>query len=571
MDLGSGFQFPTDVQRSSDPTTGYENFPDLPYYLRVRFFHDPVNHRLGFRGFNYSPHDGGSGALLVNIMSLRERGIIESLDASADPNFRKAVDSLYRVTRNPNGLDLTGDGSPDDSLLIGLTQQVTTNGSTITTNIVRENLGSNPKALTAGQPLPDSSTPRPYGVRFDGTAGSRMAIGQNYANVTNNFTIDFWVKPEHSQPDTPEETSGIVDRSEGDQFVVYPTQGGEAYGANHAGVGVAVGTDRISVFEHTDNVLCSLLVYPVALSGWHHVAVVYENSTPTLYLDGVQVRTGLISPRIVHPSADLASVDAAWGNYGAFAGTVTDLHIWNEVRQPADIVLSFGQKLTGNEPGLAGLWRLDEGAGAIAHDRSPAAHDGVLGGGYSWTEGTGVAGRYVVVAENNDPSLPGLPVGLHVIQIGNPLTRGNLVVIQPDNVLDERVTIRHSADFRRPTVQLYVPVVLSSGRWASGSYADACYDKRHHYQPWQMGSLPSHADGWHRSERYYFGLRPTLGPNYALRYFLCHAIWLRGEQWRNQLERLGRGSLRHRNSARHVRTWLDQTRAGWHQLVRAAQ
>jgi hypothetical protein len=185
----------------------------------------------------------------------------------------------------------------------------------------------------------------------------------------------------------------------------------------------------------------------VTLSGWHHVAVVYENSTPTLYVDGAAVRTGQASPRIVHPSADVASANAPWGNYGAFLGSVTDLRIWNLARQPEDIVLNFGAVLTGTEPGMAGLWRFDEGTGTTVHDSSSPAHNGTLAGGYSWTPGTGLAERYVVVAENNDPSLPGLPVGLHVIQIGNQLTRGYLALIQPDNVLDERVTIRHSADF----------------------------------------------------------------------------------------------------------------------------
>src|SRR5262249_155929 len=251
-----------------------------------------------------------------------ERGVIENLDASADPGFRKAVDTLYRVTRNPNGISLT-DGTPSDALLVGLTTEVVTNGTTVTTNIVRENLGGGPKARTTGQPRPDRGTPRPFGVRFDATQGGGMAVGTNYASITNNFTIEFWVKPEGTQRDTPEATGGILGINSGDQYAVYPTQGGPSYGVNHAGVGVAVGTDRISVFEHTDNVLCTPLVYPAALSGWHHVAVVYENSTPTLYLDGAAVRTGQASPRIVHPSADVASVNASWGNYGAFVGSVT--------------------------------------------------------------------------------------------------------------------------------------------------------------------------------------------------------------------------------------------------------
>ena len=49
---------------------------------------------------------------------------------------------------------------------------------------------------------------------------------------------------------------------------------------SNAGAGISVGTNGISVFEHGDNYLPSLLVYDVPLTGWDHVVVVYENKSP---------------------------------------------------------------------------------------------------------------------------------------------------------------------------------------------------------------------------------------------------------------------------------------------------
>ncbi|ETR70181.1 MAG: hypothetical protein OMM_09003 [Candidatus Magnetoglobus multicellularis str. Araruama] len=55
---------------------------------------------------------------------------------------------------------------------------------------------------------------------------------------------------------------------------------------------------------------------------------------------------------------------------------------------------------------------------------------------------------YVVLAENNLSSLGDLPVALHIIKIDKDETyRGSIKVIDSDNVFDEKITLRHTADF----------------------------------------------------------------------------------------------------------------------------
>jgi probable HAF family extracellular repeat protein len=152
------FQFPTSVRRETEISTGNEIFPDLPFQLRVRLFYDPVNRWLGFRGFNYVPPAGGATLTLLNVMNQREREQIVGLNKeSGGEEFENLITTLYRKTRNPNDLDLDRDGKPDDSLLIGLTRQVITNGNSTVTTFVGEPLGDGPKALTVGQPLPTNT------------------------------------------------------------------------------------------------------------------------------------------------------------------------------------------------------------------------------------------------------------------------------------------------------------------------------------------------------------------------------------------------------------------------------
>ncbi|HMO64787.1 MAG TPA: hypothetical protein PKE47_06130, partial [Verrucomicrobiota bacterium] len=57
------------------------------------------------------------------------------------------------------------------------------------------------------------------------------------------------------------------------------------------------------------------------------------------------------------------------------------------------------------------------------------------------------AAGYVTVVENDDPALGGLPVTLHVLRVEGGPVRGDLKVVQSDNVFDEKLTLRHSADF----------------------------------------------------------------------------------------------------------------------------
>ena len=55
---------------------------------------------------------------------------------------------------------------------------------------------------------------------------------------------------------------------------------------------------------------------------------------------------------------------------------------------------------------------------------------------------------WVTVAENNDPSMGGSPVTLHVIKVDrNERYRGAIKTILSDNVFDENVVLRHTGDF----------------------------------------------------------------------------------------------------------------------------
>ncbi|QTA80022.1 Immunoglobulin like fold-containing protein [Desulfonema limicola] len=54
---------------------------------------------------------------------------------------------------------------------------------------------------------------------------------------------------------------------------------------------------------------------------------------------------------------------------------------------------------------------------------------------------------YVTLAENNHPDMGDLPVALHIIKVKNEKYRGAIKAVYSDNVFDEKITMRHTADF----------------------------------------------------------------------------------------------------------------------------
>ena len=88
------------------------------------------------------------------------------------------------------------------------------------------------------------------------------------------------------------------------------------------------------------------------------------------------------------------------------------------------------------------------------NDGNPEPYEG-LGKGKALTAGNAADTGYITVVYNNDPSLGGLPVSLQVIKVGceknqkgeDSTYRGNLLVVESDNLFDEKLTLRHTGDF----------------------------------------------------------------------------------------------------------------------------
>ncbi len=156
--------------------------------------------------------------------------------------------------------------------------------------------------------------------------GTQTTSGALLTAAPNNFTMELWVNPTATRASIGESTAGTGGTSN-QRYAIYT-----AHGSANAGAGISVGTNGISVLEHGDGYLPALLEWDAPLSGWTHVAVVYTNKTPSLYVNGNLVKVGLTSVRPnVYPSVGTGS------SYGYYAGALDNVRIWSTSRTLAQI------------------------------------------------------------------------------------------------------------------------------------------------------------------------------------------------------------------------------------------
>jgi hypothetical protein len=148
----------------------------------------------------------------------------------------------------------------------------------------------------------------------------------------------------------------------------------------------------------------------------------------------------VLEPNILS-SLDAAELKSVGGGAAPWSKAIDTLYASS--RNPAQLPRGWGngwnvglEPLAASAPSAKPLAALGPGLALVTNPRllDPAFAAG--------------ASSYVTVAENNHESLGDAPVTLHVIRIDpHELYRGAIKTILPPNVFDEKITLRHTADF----------------------------------------------------------------------------------------------------------------------------
>jgi hypothetical protein len=170
-------------------------------------------------------------------------------------------------------------------------------------------------------------------VRFDSDSDAVSAdvtVDEQKA-LENTFTWELWARPTDTTPDCAEgqegNCSGVAQR-----YAIFPLHGDFS---DDAGIGLVIGTNAICVSEHASFHLPCLLRFETTLSDWTHIAVVMEDRTPRLYVNGTLVRTGVQSAR-THAYASWSTIGSGRG-LGRFRGDLDEVSLYDRALTDAEI------------------------------------------------------------------------------------------------------------------------------------------------------------------------------------------------------------------------------------------
>lgn len=122
-----------------------------------------------------------------------------------------------------------------------------------------------------------------------------------YKDVTNTFAITVWAKPELNVMLTTRNFMDTIADPWTDYYAIYPPSGRDLYGEGHETCGVTIGRNGVAVWQHGAGKPVLALAAPTPISGWSHIALVYRDAVPSVYVNGMLIQTGKPGGKLIHP------------------------------------------------------------------------------------------------------------------------------------------------------------------------------------------------------------------------------------------------------------------------------
>jgi hypothetical protein len=121
-------------------------------------------------------------------------------------------------------------------------------------------------------------------------------------DVTNDFTISVWIKPDLDSYLTAkgDKSHDVPNRS----LVISLPEGDTVYGSGHVSCGLLAGRNLVAILERDHLNWHTVISTAIPISGWTHVALAYKGGAPSVYVDGKLVGQAEASGAVVHPGVN---------------------------------------------------------------------------------------------------------------------------------------------------------------------------------------------------------------------------------------------------------------------------
>jgi len=197
-------------------------------------------------------------------------------------------------------------------------------------------------------------------LQFNGIDQFVLIPYSSTLDLTNNFTLEAWVKTSSSNWD------GIARiLSSRDNYF------GGGIGFGRYGSGLIFTTYGVNDYYSAGDLLKP--------EEWAHIAVSLDASNDaSFYVNGQPAgfvsafAPGQSTTRPLHIGVCPVDPSENWN------GVIDELRIWNKVRSKTEIQNDMSSRLTGSEPNLVAYWNFDEGKGTVLGDSTQNHLDGVI-------------------------------------------------------------------------------------------------------------------------------------------------------------------------------------------------
>ncbi len=211
-------------------------------------------------------------------------------------------------------------------------------------------------------------TPPGNDLTFDGVKQYVSVPSSPSLNLTSQVTVEAWIRPD-SLSSSEMGIAGTWDDVSGNNrtYFLWILNGKASFYVAHNGGGDFANVNGVTALQ---------------VGTWYHIAGTFDGTNLRIYVNGVLEGTTTSAGAINTNSKPffIGRQDAGDGNR-YFAGAIDDVRVWSTARSASAIQANMGDALVGNEAGLAGYWKLDEGSGTTTADATANGNTGTLGAG----------------------------------------------------------------------------------------------------------------------------------------------------------------------------------------------